>query len=90
MKIKFSRNFVKLLSKINKKDKILIEVIKKQLKIFKENPKHHSLRLHKLSGKMRNYWSISVTKSLRMIYILLNDDEAYFIALGTHDEVYKK
>jgi addiction module RelE/StbE family toxin len=89
MKIRFSKDLIKLLEKIKRKDKKLSNQIYKQLKLFTKEPKHPSLRTHKLIGKLRNYWSISLTKSLRMVYILLNDDEAYFIAIGKHEEVYK-
>jgi len=38
---------------------------------------------------MKNRWSVSVSKSLRMVYILLEGDTAYFIIIGTHDQVYR-
>lgn len=90
MKIRFSKDFAKLLDKIRNKDKKLTDKINKQLKLFVKEPRHPSLKTHKLTGKLKNRWSISVSRSLRMIYVLLKSDEAYFIALGTHDEVYKK
>ncbi len=89
MKIRFSPDFIKLLKKIKRTDKVLISRVNKQLKLFQLYPQHPSLRKHKLSGKMKNRWSISLSKSLRMIYILLKADEAYFIAIGTHDKVYR-
>lgn len=89
MKIRFSPDFIKLLKKIKKTDKTLIIQVNKQLKLFQLQPQHPSLRTHKLTGKMKNRWSISLSKSLRMIYILLQSDEAYFIAIGTHDKVYR-
>lgn len=89
MKIRFSPDFIKLLKKIKRTDKDLTVQINKQLKLFQLHPQHPSLRTHKLSGKMKNHWSISLSKSLRMIYILLETDEAYFIAIGTHDKVYR-
>ncbi len=90
MKIRFSQDFIKLLKKIKKTDKTLIVQVNKQLKLFQLQPQHPSLRTHKLTGKMKNRWSISLSKSLRMIYILLESDEAYFIAIGTHDKVYRR
>lgn len=89
MKIRFSPDFIKLLKKIKRTDKALIEQVNKQLRLFQLHPKHPSLRTHKLSGKMKNRWSISLSRSFRMIYILLKADEAYFIAIGTHDKVYR-
>ena len=89
MKIRFSPDFIRLLKKIKRTDKALTDQINKQLKLFQLQPQHPSLRTHKLSGKMKNRWSISLSKSFRMIYILLEKDESYFIAIGTHDKVYR-
>ncbi len=89
MQIRLDAKLRKELLLINKKDPKLAKQIQKQLKLFKENPKHKSLRVHKLSGELKNMWSISITKSIRMAY-LLNGEEAYFYDIGTHDEVYRK
>ena len=89
MKIRMSPRMEIKLKSIQKKDKKLFIKIEKQITIFSKNPKHHSLRIHKLSGKMKNIWSISITKSIRAVYIL-EKDEAYFYKIGTHDQVYKK
>ena len=89
MKIRFSPDFIKFLKKIKQTDKALTVHVQKQLKLFQLNPQHPSLRTHKLSGKMNDRWSISLSKSYRMIYILLESQEAYFIAIGTHDKVYR-
>jgi len=68
----------------------LVQKIKKQLKIFSLNRLHPSLRTHKLSGKLSDSWSISIDRSMRMLYTLLPDGVAYFYLIGTHDEVYRK
>lgn len=75
------------LKQINAKDKKLIKKIEKQLIIFGQNHLHPSLRIHKLSGNLKNYWSISIDKNYRMLFIL-DKSSAYFFDLGTHDEVY--
>ena len=89
MQIRLDEKLRKELLLINKKDPKFSKQIQKQLKLFKENPKHKSLRVHKLSGELKNMWSISITKSIRMAY-LLDGDEAYFYDIGTHDEIYRK
>lgn len=86
--IKLSPDLYKKLQKIKKKDSQLFKKIQKQLAIFKKNPQHRSLRLHKITREVENVWSISIDRSIRMLYI---DEEAiYFFELGTHDEVYRK
>jgi addiction module RelE/StbE family toxin len=89
MQTRLSKEVIKKLEKIHKQDKKLSTKIEKQLTIFAQNPKHPSLRLHKLSGELQNLWSISITKEVRMVYIK-SDNEAYFTDIGTHEEVYRK
>lgn len=89
MTIRFSDKVIKKLEKIERKDKKLTLRIEKQIALFAKNPKHPSLRLHKLTGELQNLRSISITKSVRMVY-LQKQDEAHFTDIGTHDEVYKK
>ena len=57
-------------------------------KLFRDNPFHHSLRLHKLKGKLLGLWSISIDRNFRLLY---SEDEhsIYFFDIGTHDQVYK-
>lgn len=90
MKAKFSPLIQRDLLKIYQKDKKLALRIEKQIQLFEENPSHPSLRTHKLSGKIQDLWSISITMNIRMIYILLDKDAALFIKIGTHDQVYRK
>lgn len=76
------------MKKIKSKDKLLTERIVKQISLFQNNPRHPSLRTHKLSGGLRESWSISITRSIRMKFTILENGEAYFFDLGTHEEVY--
>ncbi|OGE71243.1 hypothetical protein A2617_03650 [Candidatus Daviesbacteria bacterium RIFOXYD1_FULL_41_10] len=88
MRYTFSTEVQRQLKEINKKDRKLSKKIYKQLSLFLDNPKYPSLKIHKLSGKMKNQYSISVTQGFRMTYTLLGDG-AHFTKIGTHDEVYK-
>jgi addiction module RelE/StbE family toxin len=90
MKTKISPLVQKEIINIQRKDKKLANRIEKQILLFEENPKHPSLRIHKLSGNRENMWSISITMSIRMVYLLIDDDQAIFIKIGTHEQVYKK
>lgn len=87
-KISFSPSFQKQLSQLQKKDKKLFEKVKKQLFLFKLNPRHPSLRLHKLKGNLRDAWSLPAAMAFRLLFI--EDIELYFFDMGTHDQVYKK
>jgi mRNA-degrading endonuclease YafQ of YafQ-DinJ toxin-antitoxin module len=83
-----AQDLAKTLKKIKKKDPVLFCLITKQLKLFSINPKHPSLRLHKLKGELRHAWSISVGMQYRLLFTDGND--FYFFAFGTHKEVYDK
>lgn len=90
MKAKYSPQLQKELNKIHKINSKLSERIEKQVALFKEDPKHPSLRTHKLSGTLKKMWSISITSGIRMVYIVMEADEALFVKIGSHDEVYSK
>ncbi|MHB8443458.1 MAG: type II toxin-antitoxin system mRNA interferase toxin, RelE/StbE family [Patescibacteria group bacterium] len=75
MEIRLSEDVIKSLKKIKKSNPVLLKQIRKQLLLFKSNPQHNSLRLHKLSGNLDNMWSISINMNIRMIYIIRIDNE---------------
>jgi len=85
--IQFSPDFTKKIKQIQSKNKKLYTKIKKQLSLFQTDPQHPSLQIHKLSGKLKNTWSIFIDINHRMICEVNNT--YYFFYLGTHDEVYK-
>ncbi len=80
MNIVISTQLNKRLREIKMRDK---------LALFQINHQHPSLRTHKLTGNLKNIWSISVDTHTRMLYVL-DDEGAYFFDIGTHDEVYRK
>lgn len=80
---------VKQLETVKKKDTKLHKRIQKQLNLFKLNTTHPSLRIHKLSGPLKQMWTLSVTTSLRIAYIQKGED-IFLLKIGTHDEVYRK
>jgi addiction module RelE/StbE family toxin len=73
----FEKHFMRLPLSIKKK------AVKKE-QLFRENPQHPSLRLHKLSGKLSHYWSISVDRQYRIIFRYHNSNTIVFIDIGTH------
>jgi addiction module RelE/StbE family toxin len=89
MNFEISPDLNKELKKIKDRDKQLAQKIEKQLTLFQQNHFHPSLRVHKLIGNLSNYWSMSVDRNIRMLY-MLSDNEAYFFEIGTHNQVYKK
>jgi plasmid maintenance system killer protein len=61
----------------------------KTLKLLEINPKHPSLRLHKLDGKLSELYSVSINILYRIcIDFLIENDIIIPIDVGRHDEVY--
>ena len=89
MELLLSSKVKRELKRLKFKKPSLAKKILKQLKLFEENSKHPSLRLHRLKGDLRNSWSISIESDLRMLYYV-EEGKAIFFELGTHDEVYGK
>lgn len=61
----------------------------KAMKVLEIDPFHPSLRLHKLKGALREYWSVSMNLEYRVVIdFIVTDAEIIPIDIGTHDEVY--
>ena len=80
-----SKQFEKKFSKLSKKNKNKAVV---QFGIFIIDPMDMRLNNHSLSGKWSEHRSINVTGDIRAIYILVDDDIARFVDIGSHSELY--
>lgn len=92
MDIDFSPQVHKKLVQIKRRDQHLFRQIEKQLRLFRQNPRHPSLRSHKLKGQLQETWSISVGMEVHLTYymkVIENQKRAVFFAIGTHDQVYR-
>ncbi len=68
----------------------LVERYKKVLRLLELDPNYPSLRLHKLSGKFQDKYSVSVTKAYRIILTFaVTQKGIVLIDVGCHDDVYK-
>jgi mRNA-degrading endonuclease YafQ of YafQ-DinJ toxin-antitoxin module len=65
----------------------LAKAIHTTLSDFFEKQNYPSLRLHKLSGNSVSAWSISVNKSIRIIFYYVKDG-VVLVNFGKHEEVY--
>ena len=89
VEITFSSSFKRAFKKKIKIRKAIENLFWEAVSIFVEDPFHHSLRTHKLSGKLKDLWSFSVEYNLRVLfYFKKNNTKAIFMDIGTHDEVY--
>lgn len=62
--------------------------ISEKINLFLTNPYSPSLKTHKLSGKLKDYWSFSITYQLRILFRFNNESIVEFIDIGGH-EIYK-
>ena len=88
-KVLETKKYHKKLLKFFKKHKDMIEKYKKVMFLLGSNPYHPSLRLHKLQGELKSYYSISLDLEYRIILdFIIIDNQIYLLDIGSHDEVY--
>jgi mRNA-degrading endonuclease YafQ of YafQ-DinJ toxin-antitoxin module len=85
----YTESYIKRAKKFIKKHPDLLSQYEKTLKLLEINPKHPSLRLHKLDGKLSELYSVSINILYRIcIDFLIENDIIIPIDVGRHDEVY--
>lgn len=90
MELEFSPEFRK---KYRNVDVRIRHRVDDYLRIFRNNPKDLELDNHALKRGWKGYCSIDINADYRAIYkeTKIGDDfVAYFVALGTHKELYQK
>ena len=86
-KLIFVESYLKKEKIFVKKHPELIERYKKVLRLLELNPFHPSLRLHNLKGKLKEYRSVYISLSYRII-LKIKRDELILLDIGHHEEVY--
>jgi addiction module RelE/StbE family toxin len=88
-KILITDSYLKKLKKFLKKHPDIIQRYSKTIEILEVNPHHPSLRLHKLQGRLCEFYSISINIEYRVVMdFIIKDNEIIPIDVGTHDAVY--
>ena len=88
-KILITKTYQKKAVRFFKKHPDLLERYFKILTILENNPYHPSLRLHKLSGSLHEYYSVSINLDYRIIIsFIINENIIIPIDIVSHDEVY--
>jgi mRNA-degrading endonuclease YafQ of YafQ-DinJ toxin-antitoxin module len=64
------------------------EDVKEKIELFKDPANHNRLKVHKLKGKLKEYYSFSATYSHRVVFTYETKQRAVLLAVGDHD-VYK-
>ena len=86
--IAFSSSFRKAFKRKARGDRTLEKRFWERVAIFRVNPFDPRLATHKLSGRMRDWWSFSIDYDVRVVFSFAESDRAFFVDIGTHDEVY--
>lgn len=88
-RIIYTKSYNKRASKFIKKHPELLGQYEKTLKLLELNPKHPSLRLHELKGKLKGLHSISINISYRItLELIVSDKDIILIDVGPHEHVY--
>lgn len=88
-KIIVTDSYLKKLKKFLKKHPDILQRYIKTIEILELNPHHPSLRLHKLQGRLCDFYSISINMDYRVILdFIIQDNEIIPVDIGTHDDVY--
>lgn len=84
-KIKFTPNFAKNYKKLP----VIIrrKAVKREI-FFRRDPFAPSLKTHKLSGNLEEYWSFSIDYQYRIVFRFTTAGDILFVDVGTHS-VYK-
>jgi mRNA-degrading endonuclease YafQ of YafQ-DinJ toxin-antitoxin module len=73
-----------------KKHPAILPKYEKTILLLEADPFHPSLRLHRLSGRLRDLHSVSIDMRYRIsIEFYIEDERIVPVAIGTHDEVYR-
>ncbi|MAD41756.1 MAG: plasmid stabilization protein [Arcobacter sp.] len=88
-KLLISDEYKKKLKKFFKKHPNMLDRYSKCLFILEQDPYHPSLRIHKLKGRLAEFYSISINMEYRIIIdFIIRDGEIILVDIGTHDDVY--
>lgn len=88
-KLIYPESYIRRARKFIKRHPEIISQYRKTLELLEINPKHPSLRLHPLKGKLAGLHSISINISYRItLELVISDQEIILVNIGTHDEVY--
>ncbi|PJE68918.1 type II toxin-antitoxin system mRNA interferase toxin, RelE/StbE family [Candidatus Shapirobacteria bacterium CG10_big_fil_rev_8_21_14_0_10_38_14] len=79
---RFKRSYKRMPAKI-KKDFI------KRIAIFQKEPFYPSLNIHKLSGKLDEYYSFYLRDGYRVLFDFVSEDTVVLVNIGSHND-YRK
>lgn len=82
----YATGFKKALDKLASAEK---DRAKNKLQLFRRDPFNPQLKTHKLSGKLQQYWSFSITYQLGILFEFIDKESVGLIDIGTH-QIYRR
>lgn len=89
MKIRFTKDFKKAYLKRIQSKKNLEKRFEARYDLFENDHTNPILKDHALAGNLDGYRAFSVAGNIRVVYYIF-EETAYFIDIGTHNQVYSK
>ena len=86
MKIAYAPPFFRQLKRL---EKDLQEEVFDTIELVEQNIENKSLKAHKLKGRLKGRYSLSVNYRTRIVFKYLSKQEIVLLAVGNHD-VYKQ
>ena len=88
-RILYPDSYVRRAKKFLKKHPEIQNQYQKTLELLEINPKHPSLRLHGLHGRLEGLSSVSINISYRIVLeFIIRDGDIILVDVGNHDQVY--
>lgn len=88
MRIELAPSFERTFKRLVRQNRLDEDVFWKRTELFIQNPYDPALKTHKLSGKLKDLWAFSLGYDLRVVFYFFSPEQAVFVDIGTHDEVY--
>lgn len=88
-KILFTEAYDNKAKKFFKQHPDIKKQYEKTLELLESNPYHQSLRLHRLKGRLKHLYSVSINIVYRIIIeFIFENDKIILIDVGSHDDIY--
>ncbi|WP_208492246.1 type II toxin-antitoxin system RelE/ParE family toxin [aff. Roholtiella sp. LEGE 12411] len=88
IEVSFSSSFRRAFKKRIKGNVDLETRFWQKVEQFVIDPFDQSLKTHKLSGKLNEFWSFKVDYDERVLFYFTESGNVVFVDIGNHDEVY--
>ena len=89
MKVEATNSFLKIFKKRFSHKSNIQKRFDERVRLFVVGTKHPLLQDHELSGKLQGHRAFSITGNIRVVYFI-HKGIAYFVDIGTHNQVYGK